>query len=47
MSPGDIILARHGEPALLRQFRRNGMQADFSWEKTVGEYVKVYQQALK
>jgi starch synthase len=40
-------LAIYGEPALLRQFRRNGMQADFSWEKTVGEYVKVYQQALK
>jgi starch synthase len=40
-------LAIYGQPELLRQFRRNAMKADFSWAKTVGEYVKVYAEALK
>ena len=40
-------LAIYDRPDLLRQFRRNAMKADFSWEKTVGEYVKVYGQTLK
>ena len=40
-------LAIYEQPELLREFRRNAMQADFSWAKTVGEYVKVYGQALK
>ncbi len=40
-------LAIYERPGLLRQFRRNAMQADFSWAKTVGEYVKVYGQTLK
>jgi starch synthase len=40
-------LAIYGEPELLHDFRRNAMGADFSWGKTVGEYVKVYQQTLK
>ena len=40
-------LAIYEQPELLRQFRRKAMQADFSWAKTVGEYVKVYGQALK
>lgn len=31
------------QPALLRHYRQNGMQADFSWEQTVEEYVKVYE----
>lgn len=38
-------LALYETPELLRQFRRNAMQADFSWEKTVGEYLKVYRLA--
>jgi starch synthase len=40
-------LAIYDQPELLRQFRRNAMRADFSWGKTVGEYVKVYGQTLK
>jgi starch synthase len=40
-------LAIYEQPGLFRQFRRNGMQADFSWEKTVGEYLKVYHHTLK
>ena len=35
-------LAIYEHPALLRQYRRNAMQADFSWEQTVNEYVRVY-----
>jgi len=32
----------YGQPALLRRFRQNGMKMDFSWDKTVNEYLKVY-----
>ena len=39
-------LAIYQQPQLFRQFRRNGMKADFSWDKTVKEYLKVYQSAL-
>jgi starch synthase len=39
-------LAIFGEPELLEHFRANAMNADFSWTKTVGEYVKVYHQTL-
>ena len=34
------------EPALLEHLRQNGMQEDFSWEHTAGEYVAVYQTLL-
>jgi starch synthase len=40
-------LAIYEQPDLLREFRRNAMKADFSWAKTVGEYVMVYRQTLK
>jgi len=40
-------LAIYERPGLLREFRRNAMQADFSWAKTVGEYIKVYSQTRK
>ena len=40
-------LAIYERPELLREFRRNAMLADFSWEKTVQEYVKVYGQTRK
>jgi len=40
-------LAIYNEPELLRQFRRNAMRADFSWDKTVQEYLKVYGKTLK
>jgi starch synthase len=39
-------LALYEEPALLKLFQRNAIKADFSWEKTAGEYLKVYQLAL-
>ena len=40
-------LAIHRQPELFRQFRRNATKADYSWEKTVKEYLKAYQQILK
>jgi starch synthase len=35
-------LVLFGEPDLLRYYRRNGMKADFSWERTVTRYETVY-----
>jgi starch synthase len=35
-------LAIYGQRDLLKRFRQNGMRADFSWDKTVGEYLRVY-----
>jgi len=40
-------LAIYERPELLRHFRRNAMKADFSWAKTVGEYLAVYRHATK
>jgi starch synthase len=39
-------LALYQSPDLLRQYRRNAMTADFSWERTVQDYLKVYQAAV-
>jgi starch synthase len=39
-------MAVYGDGELLRHFRRNGMSADFSWERTAQEYVKIYERAL-
>ncbi len=39
-------LALYQTPELLELFRRNGMAADFSWDRTAGEFLKVYQKAL-
>ena len=36
-------IAIYEKPALLKKFRQNGMKADFSWETTVKQYLKVYQ----
>jgi starch synthase len=36
-------LAIYQRPDLLRRFRQKGMRADFSWELTVEEYVKIYE----
>jgi len=36
-------LAIYQLPDIFRRYRRNGMRADFSWEQTVEEYVKVYE----
>ncbi len=35
-------LTLYADPALLGHFRQNGMARDFSWDRTAGEYVKVY-----
>ena len=40
-------LALYAEPELLERFRLNGMAADFSWDRTVAEYQRVYQRALR
>ncbi|HVM50755.1 MAG TPA: glycogen synthase GlgA [Candidatus Acidoferrum sp.] len=34
------------ESPLLQHFQRNAMAADFSWDRTVGEYIKVYQRVM-
>jgi starch synthase len=39
-------LALYAEPEALKHFRRNAMKTDFSWERTMGEYAKVYQKAV-
>ncbi len=36
-------LAIYAQPELFRRYRRNAMKADFSWEQTVEEYVKIYE----
>ncbi len=36
-------LAIYQQPGLFRRYRQNAMKADFSWEQTVEEYVKVYE----
>ena len=33
------------QPELLRHFRMNGMAADFSWNRTVAQYLRVYERA--
>ncbi|HTY86068.1 MAG TPA: glycogen synthase GlgA [Candidatus Acidoferrum sp.] len=38
-------LALYHQPALLRRYRQNAMRADFSWDRTVGEYLEVYEAA--
>ncbi len=35
-------LVLYREPKLLRHYRRNAMQADFSWEQAVRRYMEVY-----
>jgi starch synthase len=39
-------LALFDEKELLKHFQLNGMAKDFSWDRTVGEFLKVYQKAL-
>ncbi len=38
-------LALFQEPQLLHQFRLRAMAADFSWGRTVAEYLRVYRAA--
>lgn len=39
-------LALHRAPELLDHYRVNGIAADFSWDRTAAEYLKVYRRAL-
>jgi starch synthase len=36
-------LALYNDPGLTNYFRRNAMAADFSWDRTIADYVRVYQ----
>lgn len=38
-------LAVYAQPELFHRFRQNAMKADFSWNRTVGEYLKIYDAA--
>jgi starch synthase len=38
-------LALYEQPELLSRYRKNAMKSDFSWERTVGQYLKVYESA--
>jgi starch synthase len=39
-------LAIYQQPELLRRYRQNAMRTDFSWERTVEEYLKIYDMAI-
>ena len=39
-------LALYAAPELLAHYRRNGMTADFSWEKQAQEYIELYEHVL-
>ena len=39
-------LALYEQPTLLSRYRKNAMKCDFSWERTVGQYLGVYTEAL-
>ena len=36
----------HQKPAAWKRMQRRGMTADFSWDKSAGEYKRMYQQAI-
>jgi len=38
-------LALYGQPTLLRRCRQNAMKMNFSWDATVGKYLKAYETA--
>ena len=40
-------LALFAEPELFHRFRVNAMAADFSWERTVAQYLKTYERAVE
>ncbi len=40
-------LILYKNPEALQHFRQNGMQANFSWDRTAAEYLEVYQAAMK
>lgn len=40
-------LAIYQQPELLRRYRQNAMKMDFSWKRTVGNYLDVYEPAKR
>ena len=40
-------LVLFNQPKLLAECRRNAMTANFSWERTIGQYVKIYQDIIQ
>ncbi|HNU98356.1 MAG: glycogen synthase GlgA [Verrucomicrobia bacterium] len=40
-------LALYREPDLLLDYRRNGMRADFSWDRSTAQYVEVYRRITR
>ncbi len=40
-------LALYAEPELLRHYQLNAMSADFSWDRTAEEYIKLYHRTLR
>jgi starch synthase len=40
-------LALYQQPGLFRRYRQNAMKVDFSWNQTVGKYLKTYKTAEK
>ena len=39
-------LALFEQPELLKHFQQNAMAADFSWDRTIAEYLRAYQRAV-
>ncbi len=39
-------LALYENPTLFKRFRRSAMKADFSWDKTIEQYLRVYEIAM-
>jgi len=39
-------LALYAEPEAMRHFRRNAMNTDFSWDRTMSDYLRVYRAVL-
>jgi glycogen synthase len=47
LGQGGKTLALYQQPGLLQRYRQNAMKTDFSWNQTVGEYLKIYKTAEK
>ena len=43
MACKELLIYLNSEPKLLREYQRNGMKADFSWDRMVGRYEAVDQ----
>jgi glycogen synthase len=37
----------YSDPALFQHFRLNGMQADFSWDKSAAQYLQFYRELTR